>query len=131
MGFWKLNGDVGDLSQIQHVWKGLEEYVIAEALGVREESLRADPTDGLDVIPGGTDEDQLGLPYHELDRVIARLLQNKFDGTGCHSQADSKTLMERIVKETGLAGEKVALSQTKWPSRILGGTGMLWLHVRR
>lgn len=46
-----------------------------------EESLRAAPTDGLDFVPRGTDEDQLGLPYHELDRVIVCLLQNKFDST--------------------------------------------------
>ena len=81
MGFWTLNGDVGDLAPIQHIWKGLEEYTIAEALGVPEESLNAIPTDGLDIVPGGSDEDQLGLPYSDLDRVIATLLQNKFNGT--------------------------------------------------
>jgi len=101
MGFWTLNGDVGDLSPIQYVWKGLEEYAIAEALGVPEESLKAVPTDGLDVIPGGTDEDQLGLPYHELDRVIVRLLQNKFDGTRRWSQAETEALVNRIARETG------------------------------
>ena len=108
MGFWTLNGDVGDYSPIQHVWKGLEEYVIAEALGVPEESLKAVPTDGLDVIPGGTDEDQLGLPYHELDRVIVRLLQNKFDGTRCYAQAELDALIEGIAGETGFAADKVA-----------------------
>jgi len=45
MGFWTLNGDVGDLSPIQFIWKGLEEYAIAEALGVPDESLNAVPTD--------------------------------------------------------------------------------------
>lgn len=78
MGFWTLNGDVGDLSPIQYVWKGLEEYTIAEALGVPRESLEAVPTDGLDVIPGGIDEDQLGLPYEELDRIIIALLNERF-----------------------------------------------------
>jgi NAD+ synthetase len=107
MGFWTLNGDVGDYSPIQDVWKSLEEYAIAEALGVPEESLRAVPTDGLDVIPGGTNEDQLGLPYHELDRVIVRLLQNKFDGTRRYSQPDSQRLVEQVARETGLATEKV------------------------
>jgi NH3-dependent NAD+ synthetase len=87
--------------------KGLEEYAIAEALGVPEESLRAVPTDGLDIIPGGTDEDQLGLPYHELDRVIVRLLQNKFDGTRRYPPADSQRLVEQVAHETGLANEKV------------------------
>ena len=108
MGFWTLNGDVGDYAPIQHVWKGLEEYVIAEALGVPEESLRAVPTDGLDVIPGGTDEDQLGLPYHELDRVIVRLLQYKFDGACGDTQAERDALIARIAGETGFATDKVA-----------------------
>jgi len=43
MGFWILNGDVGDLSPIQYVWKGLEEYRIAMVLGVPEESLNVAP----------------------------------------------------------------------------------------
>lgn len=108
MGFWTLNGDVGDLSPIQYVWKGLEEYAIAEALGVPEESLKAVPTDGLDVIPGGTDEDQLGLPYHELDRVIVRLLQNRFDGTRRWLEAEREALVNRIARETNHATDKVA-----------------------
>ncbi len=108
MGFWTLNGDVGDYSPIQHVWKGLEEYDIAETLGVPEESLKAVPTDGLDVIPGGTDEDQLGLPYHELDRVIVRLLQNKFDGTRRYVQTDLDALIEGVANDTGLAIDKIA-----------------------
>jgi NAD+ synthase len=108
MGFWTLNGDVGDLSPIQYVWKGLEEYAIAEALSVPQESLQAVPTDGLDVIPGGTDEDQLGLPYRELDRVIVRLLQSKFDGTRGWSQAERDALVELIARETGYATDKVA-----------------------
>jgi NAD+ synthase len=108
MGFWTLNGDVGDYSPIQHVWKGLEEYAIAEALGVPGESLKAVPTDGLDVIPGGTDEDQLGLPYHELDRVIVRLLQNKFDGASGDTQAEREALIARIARETGFTTDKVA-----------------------
>jgi NAD+ synthase len=108
MGFWTINGDVGDYSPIQHIWKGLEEYTIARALGVPEESLQAVPTDGLDVIPGGTDEDQLGLPYHDLDRVIVRLLQNKFDGNGRLTQAELDKLINGIAEETGFAIDKVS-----------------------
>jgi len=108
MGFWTLNGDVGDYSPIQNVWKGLEEYTLAKALGVPDESIEAVPTDGLDIIPNGTDEDQLGLPYHELDRVIISLLQNKFDGTKQYAQAELDTLVTRIAKETDLATDKVA-----------------------
>lgn len=108
MGFWTINGDVGDFSPIQHVWKGLEEYAIAEALGVPQESLKVVPTDGLDVIPGGTDEDQLGLPYHELDRVIVRLLQYKFDGKRANVKQEPNTIIELIADETGLASDKIA-----------------------
>jgi nicotinamide-nucleotide amidase len=96
MGFWTLNGDVGDLSPIQYVWKGLEEYEVAKALGVPEESIQAVPTDGLDVIPGGTDEDQLGLPYSDLDRVIIALLQNKFDGSGEWEDKDIDVLSRKL-----------------------------------
>ncbi len=101
MGFWTLNGDVGDFSPIQHVWKGLEEYTLAEALGVPEASLNAVPTDGLEILPAGVDEDQLGLPYPELDRVIIRLLQNKLDAPGAVSQSDEDALIEQIARETG------------------------------
>lgn len=108
MGFWTLCGDVGDLSPIQHIWKGLELYTVAEVLGVPAVSLEAVPTDGLDVTPGGTDQDQLGLPYHELDRVIVRLLQNRFQGPGDKSEAEAAELFGRIASETGLAVEAVA-----------------------
>ncbi len=108
MGFWTINGDVGDFSPIQQIWKGLEEYTIAKSLGVPEESIKAVPTDGLDIIPNGTDEDQLGLPYYELDQVIVRLLQNKFDGTGSFPQAELDALIAKIAGETGLATNRVS-----------------------
>ena len=108
MGFWTLNGDVGDLAPIQHVWKGLEEGTIAEVLGVPAESLNAVPTDGLDVIPGGTDQDQLGLPYPELDRVIVRLLQNRFDGSRSWGSEETDRLVSGIAEELGYDQPAVA-----------------------
>ena len=107
MGFWTINGDVGDYAPIQNVWKGLEEYKIASVLGVPEESIKAVPTDGLDIIPNGTDEDQLGLPYCELDRVIVRLLQNKFDGANQSTQVALASLSEEIAGELNLPPQKV------------------------
>ncbi|OGW25932.1 MAG: NAD(+) synthase [Nitrospirae bacterium GWC2_42_7] len=107
MGFWTLNGDVGDLSPIQYVWKGLEEYEIARALGVPEESIKAVPTDGLDVIPGGTDEDQLGLPYKDLDRVIVALLQNKFDGSGKWEDKEIDILSKRLSTKLKYDPERI------------------------
>jgi nicotinamide-nucleotide amidase len=108
MGFWTLNGDVGDLAPIQHIWKGLEEYTIAGALGVPEESLNAIPTDGLDVIPGGTDEDQLGLPYSDLDRVIIYLIQSKFDGSDKFNDNDIVPLSRHLSDQLGYDPDKIA-----------------------
>ena len=88
MGFWTINGDVGDLAPIQQVFKGKELYTIAKVLGVPKSSLEIAPTDGLDVIPGGTDQDQLRLPYDELDTVIIELLQSKF-----HLDGNQKTIL--------------------------------------
>lgn len=108
MGFWTLNGDVGDLAPIQHIWKGLEEYTIAEVLGVPKESMEAIPTDGLDVIPAGTDEDQLGLPYHDLDRVIISLLQNKYYDNRKWEDDDTMSISNRLSKQLGYDPEKIA-----------------------
>lgn len=107
MGFWTLNGDVGDLSPIQYVWKGLEEYAMAEALGVPRESIDAVPTDGLDIIPGGSDEDQLGLPYQDLDKVIIALLQNSFNGEERWEKSRIADLSEKISKQLGYAPHKI------------------------
>lgn len=69
---------------------------------------QAVPTHGLDVTPGGTDEDQLGRPYHELDRVIVRLMQYKFDGATAWSPTETGALVDRIVGETGYPADKIA-----------------------
>lgn len=107
-GFWTLNGDVGDLSPIQYVWKGLEEYTIAEVLGVPEESIIAIPSDGLDIIPGGTDEDQLGLPYYHLDRVIISLIQNKFDGDNKYTEDEITSFSNHLSEQLGYAPAKIS-----------------------
>ena len=107
MGFWTLNGDVGDLAPIQNIWKGLEEYKLAEELGVPEESLNAIPTDGLDVIPGGTDEDQLGLPYRELDKVIISLIQSKFIEKNIFSDDEILSLSLQLNNQLGCDLDKI------------------------
>jgi NAD+ synthetase len=107
MGFWTINGDVGDYAPIQNVWKGLEEYQIARVLGVPEESIGAVPTDGLDITPNGTDEDQLGLPYYDLDRVIVQLLKNKFDGSTKSTLEEMSILSEKIAGELNLPPQRV------------------------
>ncbi len=107
MGFWTLNGDVGDFAPIQHIFKGLEEYTIAEALGVPDEALNAVPTDGLDIVPGGTDEDQLGLPYSDLDRVIVALLQNDFDKKSQCSDNEVSELSARLADQMIYQQDKI------------------------
>lgn len=106
MGFWTLNGDVGDFAPIQQIFKGLELYTLARALGVPEESIKAKPTDGLDVIPGGGDEDQLGLPYEELDPVIIELLKADYDNWEI-SEKNNIQLLKRISKQVGHSLEKI------------------------
>lgn len=107
MGFWTINGDVGDISPIQHIFKGLEEYTIAEVLGVPNESLNAVPTDGLEILPGGTDEDQLGLLYHDLDQVIIALLQNSFDGSQKWKADKLICLADKLSTQTGYKSDKI------------------------
>lgn len=102
MGFWTVNGDVGDLAPIQQIFKGRELYTIAEALKVPKSSLDVAPTDGLDVIPGGTDQDQLHLPYKELDSVIIGLLQSNF-----HTHFKS-TIVSQVSKSLGISKNIVA-----------------------
>jgi NAD+ synthase len=107
MGFWTINGDVGDFGPIQHIFKGLEEYNIAKALGVPEDALNAVPTDGLDVLPGGTDEDQLGLPYYDLDRVIVSLMRDEFNKKEHCSDIDISEISARIAGQLNYDQEKV------------------------
>lgn len=127
MGFWTLNGDVGDLAPIQQVWKGLEERTIAEALEVPREALEVVPTDGLEVLPGGTDQDQLGLPYEDLDRVIVRLLQHRFEDANGWDASRADVLFASIGQELNHSsaciahvGKQLASTRFKraWP-RIL------------
>lgn len=93
IGFWTLHGDVGDFYPILEIFKGKELYSIAKVLGVPKESLEAEPSDGLRVTPQGTDEEQLGLPYNQLDEVIINFLKDKS--------------LSEIQKITGLPLDKV------------------------
>ncbi|VEN74190.1 NH(3)-dependent NAD(+) synthetase [Candidatus Desulfarcum epimagneticum] len=108
MGFWTLNGDVGDIAPIQHVFKGIEEYDIAEALGVPEESLNAVPTDGLDVTPGGVDEDQLGMPYPDIDRVIIGLIRSRFCEKDRFKEEEIPALAQKLSREIGYQPDEIA-----------------------
>lgn len=70
MGFWTINGDVGDYGPIQNIGKGFELPKIAEVLGVREDIITQPPSDGLMVTEDNTDEAQLGASYKEVDAIM-------------------------------------------------------------
>ena len=106
MGFWTLNGDVGDFSPIQQIFKGIELYEIARALGVPKESIDAKPTDGLNIVPGGGDEDQLGLPYDKLDPVIIELLKADYDNWNV-SRGDKGEIALKIAKKLNYPLDKI------------------------
>ncbi len=105
MGFWTINGDVGDLVPIQQIFKGSELYTIGKVLGLPEEALNAVPSDGLGVTAANTDEAQLGLPYDKLDRVILRLLTNSFLG---HAPADREAILDQISQELDFGRDVIA-----------------------
>lgn len=77
-GFWTLHGDVGDIYPLASLFKSSEIYALAKALKVPQSSLKAIPDDGLQI--NGTDEQQLGLKYAELDQIIGLFLKNKTAG---------------------------------------------------
>lgn len=81
MGFWTINGDVGDYGPLMNIFKGLELYDIARYLEVPQAIIDAMPDDGLGITSGG-DETQLGAPYSLIDRVMITLIQNGFETEG-------------------------------------------------
>lgn len=104
MGFWTLCGDVGDIAPIQQIFKGEELYTVAQVLGVPKRSLEAPPSDGLGITANSHDEEQLGLPYRELDQVIVALLQAGFENLPTENH---DRLYNQIAQQQDLPLEKV------------------------
>ena len=76
-GFTTLHGDAAsDFDCIHRLWKGTEVVALAKALKVPAEIIKRPPTDGLTA--NGKDEDQLGLPYKELDPILELTQTNRF-----------------------------------------------------
>lgn len=71
--FWTLHGDVGDFSPIQFLLKEEVRGLAKAWKDFPQSVLDAAPTDGLGVIPGGTDENQFGGTYEELGNVIKEM----------------------------------------------------------
>jgi len=75
LGFWTLHGDVGDLSPIQHIFKGLELPLIAEYLEIPKKYIDQQPTDGLGIT--ATDVEQFGVDsYEEVDRRLIDYIEH-------------------------------------------------------
>lgn len=123
-GFWTLNGDVGDLSPIQEIFKGEELYVLGKALGVPIDSLTAEPSDGLNITPNGTDKDQLLLDYKNLDEILINLIKKDFENQGQERQREIIIETEKITgfsnKEVSHIANKMKNSYYKrhWPKVI-------------
>ena len=77
MGFWTINGDVGDYGPIQNIWKGLELPTIAKLLNIPTDIIKQKPSDGLMVTEDNTDEAQLGAPYKHVDAIMIVFLNKK------------------------------------------------------
>lgn len=93
MGFWTINGDVGDYGPIQNVGKGFELPEIAKYLKIREDIINQPPSDGLMVTEDNTDEAQLGANYKEVDTVMSIYLE-----TLPISETDKKGLKSQLFK---------------------------------
>lgn len=86
IGFFTKYGDGGvDISPIADLYK-TEVRALARHLGVLEEIVKAEPTDGL-WDDGRTDEDQIGATYEELEWVMKN-----------PSQKSATTRQEEVLK---------------------------------
>jgi len=96
-GFWTICGDVGDMAPIQEVWKGLELPQLAEALGIDEDIITQEPSDGLQVTAENTDRAQLGVSYPEFDAII-HTFTNGFDSVSEFVKAFPEDEQEKVLK---------------------------------
>ncbi len=106
MGFWTICGDVGDYGPIQNVGKGFELPVIAAALGVREDIITQDPSDGLGVTAANTDEAQLGASYKEVDVIMSIYLDQLGNSY--------KSRLFKLIGEDPVTAKKVANVITRY-----------------
>ena len=105
VGYFTKYGDggvdilpIGDLYKTQ-VWK------VAEAIGVPSKIVTKTPTAGL--WTGQTDEDELGVEYKALDKILVGLFELKMS---CNELASELEISEEIIKKIE---KKVAESEHK------------------
>lgn len=96
MGFWTINGDVGDFGPIQNIYKGLELPFIAEEIGIREDIINQKPSDGLMVTADNTDEAQLGASYPIVDVIMNIALNPKYKNF--YNEIKKDETVKKIIK---------------------------------
>ena len=116
MGFWTINGDVGNVKVIQELTKD-EVRDLGEFLGVPKIILESAPGDGLGVTATNIASDQLGMIYLKIDYTMSQLIRYGFDINGSDQQLTNqgfKLLFERIAAEIQEPVEK--LVHVAWQS---------------
>lgn len=105
MGFWTINGDVGDYGPIQNIFKGIELPTIARALGIREDIITQKPSDGLMVTEDNTDEAQLGAEYKYVDAIMIVYLDK--DKTIYNQIKDDETVQKIVNRYEAMTFKRI------------------------
>jgi NAD+ synthase len=104
VGFYDPHGDgAGDLAPLCHLYK-TQIRELARALGVAEEILRQ-PSSG-DLAGGLPNETAIGLPYEQLDRVLAGLSLGMADDAVAAEAGVGRSMVKAIRSACRLADER-------------------------
>jgi len=96
IGYFTKYGDGGvDFEPIQHLYK-TEVYELAKYLKVPKEIIEAKPTAGL--WEGQTDEDEIGMSYEKLDRILKHLSNNTPYRPSFKEQGINTKDFDRVVR---------------------------------
>ncbi len=109
MGFWTINGDVGNVKVIQKLTKD-EVRDLGEFLGIPSIILESAPGDGLGVTATNLASDQLGMIYLKIDFVMSMLIRYGFDINGNEEQlagTDFHWLFTKMASEINEPLEKL------------------------
>ena len=109
VGYFTKYGDGGvDLLPLGGLYK-TQVWELARTLGVPQEVIERPPTAGL--WPGQTDEGEMGITYHELDRVLAAM-----DAGETSSIPIAPDVLQRVEEMVTRSAHKRAMPPIFWPS---------------
>jgi NAD+ synthase len=95
LGYGTLHGDMAAAIQpIGDLYKS-QLRAVAECLGVPDRILSKTPS--ADLWPGQTDEDELGAPYDQLDRILYALVDRRWSMDRCVRSGLPAALVERVA----------------------------------